>query len=264
MTLNTSFDGSFESGSKVFDWTTTTGYVFNDHFSVNAGIPLLFVRGTTSTGTTTSSNGIGDAFGQFLFSFKKPVVNYGSSLTFGVPTGDSSKGLSTGRVTFDWSNALAREFGRFTPFVNAGVGNSLADTKYWHRPFVTLGDVAHFEGGTAFDLGHSVTLTASAYDVAPWGTQKVYSRTVTRSGGGPTGSGPGNSSHGRVFQNNAVTIGDSSIDRDNGFNADLDFNPVKFVDFDLAYSHSVHYQLDTVSFSINFNLTPLLSKRAGH
>lgn len=264
MTLNTSFDGSFDTGSKVFDWTTTTGYIFNDHFSVSAGVPILFVRGTTSTGTTTSSNGIGDAFGQFLFSLKKPVVNYGSSLTFGVPTGDSSKGLSTGRVTFDWSNALAREFGRFTPFVNAGVGNSLADTKYWHRPFVTLGDVAHFEGGSAFDLGHNATLSASLYDVAPWGPQKVYSRTVTRGGGGATGSGPGNSSHGRVFQNNALTTGDSSIDRDNGFNADLDFNPVKFIDFDLAYSHSVHYQLDTVSFSINFNLTPLLNKRAGH
>jgi hypothetical protein len=68
MTLNTSFDGSFDSGSKVFDWTTTTGYVFNQHFSVNAGVPFLFVRGTTATGTSTSSNGVGDAFGQFLLS----------------------------------------------------------------------------------------------------------------------------------------------------------------------------------------------------
>jgi len=264
MTLNTSFDGSFNSGSKVFDWTTTTGYVFNQHFSVNAGIPFLFVRGTTSTGTHTSSNGVGDAFGQFLLAFKNPAVNYGSAFTFSLPTGDSAKGLTTGRVTFDWSNALAREFGRWTPYVNLGVGNSLMDTKYWHRPFVTLGDVAHFEAGTAFELGRGVTLTGSAYDVAPWGPQKVYSQTVTRSGGGPTGSGLGSSKHGRVFQNNAVTTGDSSIDRDNGFNGDLDFNPTKFVDFDLAYSHSVHYQLDTVSFGINFNLTPLLSRRQSH
>jgi hypothetical protein len=264
MTLNTSLDGSFDTGSKVFDWTTTTGYIFNQHFSVNAGVPVLFVRGTTSTGTTTSSNGLGDTFGQLLFSFRNPAVNYGSSFTFSLPTGDSSKGLTTGRVTFDWSNAFAREFGRWTPFVNLGAGNSLMDTKYWHRPFVTLGDVAHFEAGTAFDVGRSVTFTASAYDVAPWGPQKVYSRSVTRAGGGPTGTGTGSSKHGRVFQNNALTTGDSSIDRDNGFNADLDFNPIKYVDFDLAYSHSVHYQLDTVSFGINFNLTPLLSKRQAH
>jgi hypothetical protein len=264
MTLNTSFDGSFDSSSKVFDWITTTGYIFNQHFSVNAGVPVLFVRGTTSTGTTTSSNGLGDAFGQLLFSFKNPAVNYGSSITFGLPTGDSSKGLTSGRVTFDWSNAFAREFGRWTPFANLGAGNSLMDTKYWHRPFVTLGAVAHFEAGAAFDLGRSLTLTASAYDVAPWGAQKVYSKTVTRAGGGPTGTGPGSSKHGRVYQDNAVTKGDSSIDRDNGFNADLDFSPAKYVDFDLAYSHSVHYQLDTVSFGINFNLTPLLSKRQRH
>lgn len=262
MTLNTSFDGSIDSGSKVFDWTTTSGYIFNKHFSVNAGVPFLFVRGTTATGATTSSNGVGDAFGQFLLSFKNPAVNYGSSFTFGLPTGDSSKGLSTGRVTFDWSNALAREFGRWTPYVNAGAGNSLMDTKYWHRPYLTLGGVAHFEGGTAFDLGKSLTLTASAYDVAPWGTQKVYSRTVTKAGG--PGPGSGATKHGRVFQGNALTTGDSSIDRDNGYNADLDFNPVKYVDFDLAYSHSVHFQLDTVSFGINFNLTPLLSKRQSH
>ncbi len=264
MTLNTSFDGSFDTGSKVFDWTTTTGYVFNPHFAVNAGVPFLFVHGTTSTGTTISSNGVGDTFGQFLFAFKNPAVNYGSSFTFGLPTGDSSKGLTTGRVTFDWSNAFAREFGRWTPFVNLGVGNSLMDTKYWHRSFVTLGDVAHFEAGTAFDVGRSLTLTASAYYVAPWGAQKVYSRSVTRAGGGPTGTGTGSSKHGRVFQDNAVTTGDSSIDRDNGFNADLDFNPIKYVDFDLAYSHSVHYQLDTISFGINFNLTPLLSTRQAH
>lgn len=260
MTLNTSFDGSFDTGSKVFDWTTTTGYIFNKHFAVNAGVPFLFVRGTNATGTTTSSNGVGDTFGQFLLSFKNPVVNYGSSFTFGLPTGDSSKGLSTGRLTFDWSNAFAKEIGRFTPFANVGGGNSLMDTKYWHRPFITLGSVAHFEAGSAFDLGKSLTFTASAYDVAPWGNQKVYSRTVTKSGGGSGGS----TKHGRVFQGSALTKGDASIDRDNGYNADLDFNPVKYVDFDLAYSHSVHYQLDTVSFGINFNLTPLLGRRQSH
>jgi hypothetical protein len=44
----------------------------------------------------------------------------------------------------------------------------------------------------------------------------------------------------------------------------MDFNPIKYVDFDLAYSHSVHYQLDTISFGINFNLTPLLGRRQAH
>src|SRR4030095_3055160 len=89
-------------------------------------------------------------------------------------------GLSTGRVTFDLTGQVAKELGRFTPFFSAGVANSLLDSTYWRRPYTTLGALAHFEGGTSFDLGRSLTLSASLYDVAPWGSQKVYSRVVNK------------------------------------------------------------------------------------
>jgi hypothetical protein len=256
ITLNTAIEGSIDSNSHVYEWTTTSGYVFNKHFSADMGVPIVFTGGTTSTGTKTSNSGLGNVFAQLQFVAKNPVLNFGSALTVALPTGDSSKGLSTGRVTFDWTSQVARELGRWTPFASAGVANSLFDARYLHKPYVTLGDLAHFEAGTSFDLGRSLTVSASAYDIAPWGTQKVYSKVVTKSGGG----GGGSSKHGRVYLDNALTTGGSSIDSDNGFNADLDFNPVKYVDFDLAYSHSVHYQLDTVSFGINFNLTPLVRR----
>ena len=255
ITLNTSFNGSVASGSDVYDWTTTTGYIFNKHFSADVGVPILFVRGTTSTGATTSNSGLGNVFGQLQFVEKTPVLNFGSVATAALPTGDSSKGLSTGRVTFDWTNQVAKELGRFTPFLSAGVANSILDSRYWRRPYTTLGALAHFEGGTAFDLGRSLTLSVSAYDVAPWGTQKVYSRIV-----GKGASGGGTSKHGRVYQNNALTTGGSSIDSDNGFNADLDFSPWKYVDVDFGYTHSVHFQLDTLSFGVGFNLSPLLRR----
>lgn len=256
LTLNTSFNGSVDSGSSVYDWTTTTGYIFNKHFSTDIGIPILFVHGTTSTGATTSNSGLGNIFGQLNFIDKNPTLNFGSVATVALPTGDTSKGFSTGRVTADWTSQIAKEFGRFTPFLSAGVANSIFDSRYWrNRPYVTLGDVAHFEGGTSFDLGHSLTLSASAYDIAPWGTQKLYSRIV---GKGAGAGGPSN--HGRVFQNNALTIGGSSIDSDNGYNADLDFSPWKYVDLDFGYTHSVHFQLDTFSFSLGFNLSPLLRR----
>ena len=255
ITLNTSFNGSVDSGSRVFDWTTTTGYIFNKHFSADVGVPILFVHGTTSTGTTTSNAGLGNIFGQLQFVNKNPTVNFGSVATVALPTGDTSKGFSTGRVTADWTSQVAKEFGRFTPFLSAGLANSIFDSRYWHRPYATLGDLAHFEGGTSFDLGHFLTLSASAYDVTPWGTQKVYSRIVGK------GAGPGGpSNHGRVFQNSALTIGGSSIDSDNGYNADLDLSPWKYVDLDFGYSHSVHFQLDTFSFSFGFNLSPLLRR----
>lgn len=261
MTLNTAFSGSIDSGSRVYEWTTAAGYIFNPHFAVNLGVPVLFTRATDASGTTTSSNGIGDVFGQAQFVVKNPAINFGSALTAGLPTGDSSKGLSTGRVTADWTNQVAREFGRWTPYASAGVANSLMDTRYWHRPYATLGALAHFEAGTAFDLGRSLTLSASAYDVVPWGSQKVYSRVVPKGGtGGPGGPG-GGSSHGRVFQGNYLTAGGAEIDRDNGFNTDLDFSPLRYLDFDIAFSRSVHFQLNTVSFSVGLNLTPLLRRR---
>lgn len=262
MTLNTAFGGSIDSTSHVYSWTTTTGYVFNRHFSANLGVPLLFTRNTTSTGTTTSSNGLGDVFTQLQFASKSPVLNFGSVVTAGLPTGDSSKGLSTGRVTLDWTSQVAKEFGRWTPFASAGVANSLLDSRRLHRPYYTLGILAHFEAGTAFDLAPWLTVSASAYDVVPWGSQKLYSRVVTRRGGGAGGT----SSHRRAFQNSPLTTGGAEVDRDNGFNADVDFNPFTYVDFDIAYSHSVHFRLDTVSFTVGFNLTPLLRRRgiAGH
>jgi hypothetical protein len=255
MTLNTSFGGSADSGSNVFDWTTTTGYIFNKHFSADVGVPILFVQGTTSTGATTSNAGLGNIFGQLNFVEKNPALNFGSVATVALPTGDTSKGFSTGRVTLDWTSQVAKDFGRFTPFLSAGLANSVFDSRYWRRPYITLGYLAHFEGGTSFDLGHSLTLSASAYDVAPWGTQKLYSRIVGKGAGGG-----GKSNHGRVYQNNALTTGGSSIDSDDGYNADLDFSPWKYVDLDFGYSHSVHFQLDTFSFSVGFNLSPLLRR----
>ena len=261
-TLNTSLDGSVDSGIQVYGWTTSAGYIFNRHFSASVGVPVMFTRGTTSTGTTVSSSGIGNVFAQAQLVFKNPKLNYGATFTGAAPSGDSSKGRSTGRVTYDWTNQIAKEIDRFTPYASAGVGNSLFDTRYWQRPFLTLGGIAHFEAGTSFDLGHEFSVSGSAYDVAPWGTQKVYSLIVTKSGGSPGGT----PKHGRVFQNNAETIGGASLDRDNGYNADLDFNPKKFIDLDLAYSHSMHFQLDTVSFTVGLNLTPLLHGRGitGH
>jgi hypothetical protein len=254
MTLNTSFTGSVSSGNNVYDWTSTTGYVFNRHFSADVGIPILFVHGTTSTGATTSNTGLGNIFGQLRFVNKNPLVNFGAVATVALPTGDSSKGLSTGRVTADLTGQVAKEAGRFTPFLSAGVGNSIFDSRYWQRPYATLGDLAHFEGGTAFELGPSLTLGASLYDITPWGTQKVYSRIVGQ------GAAGGAVKHGRVFLNNALTTGGSSIDSDNGFNADLDFHPMKFVDFGIGYTRSVHFREDIFSFGIGFNLSSLLRR----
>jgi hypothetical protein len=90
-TLTTSFDGSVAPGSDVYSWTSAAGYIFNRHFSADVGVPILFVHGSTSTGTTTSSSGLGNVFGQLQFVDKNPTVNFGAVATVALPTGDSSK-----------------------------------------------------------------------------------------------------------------------------------------------------------------------------
>jgi hypothetical protein len=263
-TLYEAFEGSTNTDGQALDLNTTAGYIFNRHFSWDAGLPIFFVQGTTPTGAKVSSNGIGDVYTDFRFTFKNPAVNYVTSLSGSAPTGDSSKGRSTGRATVNWGNSFSREFDKWTPFANINLGNSLYNTTYFRRPFLTLGPVATFEAGTAYDLGHSFSVSASAYDVAPWGTQKVFSRIISRSSvGGPRGpGGPGGAvRHGRVFETTAETTGGASLVSDNGFNAALDFNPAPTIDFELAFSHSVHYQLNTFSFGIGVNLSRLVSGR---
>jgi hypothetical protein len=236
ITLYEAFEGSTNTDGQVMDLNTTAGYIFNRHFSWDAGLPVFFLNGTTTTGAKTISNGIGDAYTDFRLTFNNPAVHYVTALSGAVPTGDSSKGRSTGRATVNWGNSISREFDKWTPFANINVGNSLYNTGYFRRPFLTLGKVATFEAGTAYDLGHSFSVSASAYDVAPWGTQKVFSRVVNRSSvGGPGGPG-GSVRHGRVFETSAETTGGASLVRDNGFNGALDFNPSPLVDFEVAYA----------------------------
>ena len=258
VTLYEAFEGSTNTDGQVMDLNTTAGYIFNRHFSWDVGLPVFFLNGTTATGAKTSSNGIGDIYTDFHLTFNNPAVHYVTALSGSVPTGATSKGRSTGRATVNWGNSFSHEFDNWTPFANINLGNSLYNTSYFRRPFLTLGKVATFEAGTAYDLGHSLSVSASAYDVAPWGQQKVFSRIIGRSGGG----GPGGAvRHGRVFENSAETTGGASLVRDNGFNAALDFNPSPVVDFEVAFSRSVHYQLNTFSFGVGVNLRRIFSGR---
>ena len=96
----------------------------------------------------------------------------------------------------------------------------------------------------------------SAYDILPSGQQTVFSKLVRGSGnGGPV-------SHGRVFLNNQQTTGSADIARDDGFSAWIDANPGRVVDMELGFTRSIHYDLNSVSFTIGFNLGHLYHKSA--
>ena len=258
-----SFEGNVDSSERVLDLNSSVGYNFTKNWGADIGVPFTFVSvstsststtGTTGKGSSSSSlNSIGNVTTDLRFNTKGSVANYTSTLTAGAPTGSKQHGISTGRPNLGWNNHVEHDFGLFTPFVEAGFANGLTDTKLYHRPFTTLGFVSQFTGGTTIDLGHDFSLGGSLYDVLPSGTQKVYSKLVSKTNGKTAGSG----NHGRSWELAAETVGDGSLTRDNGGSVWFDYSPGAF-DFQVGYTHSVHYALDTVAFSVGVNLGKLV------
>jgi hypothetical protein len=260
-TFYESFQGSSSSLGQVTRLDSTAGFNFNKYFAVDAGFPVYFIRTSSSTNGTQSTNGLGDVYAQLRLTLRNPIVNYASVLTGTAPTGDSNRGLSSGRATFDWTNHFDRSFGRLTPYAGLGIANTVTDTQFFVRPFTSFGTVAHFDAGAKLRLAHFVALDVSVYDVAPTGQQKIFSRFVPRQVSNL--GGPGIGGHGRVFQLAGETIGSAELARDNGFSAGLDLYPVRYVDALIGYTHSVHFGLDILYFGVGVNVGALVRHAHG-
>ncbi len=181
--LGTRFEGSTSGDGSVYNMGFGGGYNFSHHFGVSLGIPYYFV-GTPSAvkakdPQAVSGSGLGNVGADLKWLFPGPTVNYASTIHLGAPTGDVKKGFSTGHPTWNWGNHIEHGWGNFTPFIDGGVGNTVPDTKYFQRLFTTFGYNAQFEAGTEMDAG-PFSVSVSAYDIAPWGTQTEVSRVFQR------------------------------------------------------------------------------------
>jgi hypothetical protein len=260
--LGTRFEGSTSADGSVFDLGFGGGYNFSHHFGVSVGIPYNFV-GTPATiksknPQAVSGSGLGNVGADLKWFFPNPTANYASTIHLGAPTGDMKKGFSTGHATWNWANHIEHGWGNFTPFIDGGVGNTVQDTRYFHRPFMTFGYNAQFEAGTQVDAG-PFSVSGSAYDVAPWGTQTVVSR-VFRCGGAAKCGASGKSTNRKGYLDSSVQSGAASLARDNGFNASVEVKPVKTVDLEFDYSRSVPLRLNTFSFGIGVDLGAFLRR----
>ena len=242
---------------------SSAGYLFGRHLLMDAGVPVYFVRANTATSsgvsTTNSFAELGDVYGQVRLSFPNPALNFKTQLTGRAPTGSTSDGISTGHATYDWTNRIDRDFGPWTPFLEAGVANSIPDAFIYRRPFASYGELAHFQAGAAYRVVRWLSAAASAFDVAPWGTQTIDSRIAGKGSGGTGGSG-GSGGHGPPFLQGHQTTGGSSLAVDNGFSAGVSVSPVRAIDFTAGYSRSTHYHLNIFSFGIAVNMRTVLSR----
>lgn len=264
-TLYEKFQGSASSLGWVNELDTSLGYNFGAHFSVDGGIPIYFVRPSSSTTATTgatSSNGIGNVYAQLRLTLNNPILNFVSTVTGTAPTGDKAIGFSTGHATVDWSNYFDHSFSRLTPFLNVGIANSVSDTMFFVRPYTTYGMVTHVEGGARYRLVRPLSIGVSVYGIKPSGQQTVVSRLVkgqNQSAPAPGNtSGPGSTNgngqtHG-VFETANVTTGSANIAQDHGFSTWVQLAPTRTINLYAGYTRSAQYSLNTFFYGIGFNL----------
>jgi hypothetical protein len=259
-TLGTRFEGGYSGDGGVYDLGSALGYNFSRHFGVDAGVPLYFVSTASSIKKNdpgeVSGIGVGTFFTDLKWNYPNQFLNYSSAIHLTAPTADTKKGLSTGHATWNFANHIDHAFGDFSPFLDAGVGNSIMDTRFFHRPFVTFGYNAQFNGGVEYDPGN-FSFSVSAYDVAPWGNQTVISR-VFRCGSSAKCSAGAPTTNRKSFTTANVSTGPADLVRDNGFNAGIDYKPVGYLDFEFDFSRSVPLQLNSYSFGIGVDLSWLL------
>ena len=282
------FRGMANSFGALLKLDSTVGYDFNNYFGVFTGVPLYFADDTSNTPGQTQfrSTGAGDVYFGVEGYAPNRIANLTSTLTVSAPTGSVSKGFSPGEATVDWNNRFRRRFGRLAPFVAAGAGNTVPDSELVTRNFISVGNVAHFEEGTDFDLARHVYLGGSAYQIVPFGEQKVFNRFETAvphdgNGGGSSngGSGPGNG--GGPNDNGDHNGGPASaqpppgntgqpsatgndLTKEHGFDAWLGFEPTRVLRMELGYSRSVTFNLNSFSFNLGFNVGRLFHPGQPH
>jgi hypothetical protein len=263
-TLGARLEGDYSSAAGVYDVGPALGYNFSRHFGVDAGIPFYFVTVPYSVQQSNpgavSGVGIGNTFVDLLLTYPNQSLNYSSAVHLTAPNAAIKKGFSTGHATWNYTNHFDHAFGDWSPFLDAGVGNTILDTKYFTRPFMSFGYNAAFTGGLEYDKG-PFSLQAGAYDVAPWGNQTEMSR-VFRCGRGASCGAAGSSHNRQGYTSSNVTTGGADLVRDNGYEAGFDFKPAYYLDFEFDYSRSVPLRLNNYSFGIGVNLSSLVRPHA--
>jgi hypothetical protein len=222
--------------------TPSVGYSFNDIFSVDATIPIYMYRLAESlsprpraTQLLVNQRGeIGDVVVGFHAQFIPSLFLYQANFAVTAPSGDEAYGLTTGRCTFDLNNHFERTFGRFTPDLEVGVGDSsYLVNRLVNKNYTSLGPISHFQAGLAIELIRGISFETDAYENLPIGDQKIY---------GPSRNG------------RATVVTGHSVTEDNGFTNYLEIPIDSHTSLSSYYSRSLRLHIDSVGFGITYVL----------
>jgi hypothetical protein len=252
------FQGNATDSGTILKSESAVGYAYGPYMNFYGGLPLYFTRPDARVspgGEARYMNSFGNVFLGMQTPVRSEVADYTSDVMLMLPTGSKDHGLNTGRLTFDWNNAIRRTFGPATPFANLGVGNTIMDTAYFIRPFTTLGLNAHFEGGATLAIGPTVNVGASAYAVRAANTQRIFSRVVDHN---PfvRGPGPRLGRSERVFEVAPEVRVSPDVVNDKGFATWVNATADK-TNFQVGYGRSANFDYDTLFFGIGYRFGSL-------
>jgi hypothetical protein len=236
---------------------STLGYSFSRTFQTYIGLPVYFVNESSTTQTPTPTgfmNGLGNAYVGFHIGVDREAVNFASNVEATAPTGDKDKGFSTGRATVDWTNNFSHKFSSVTPFASIGVANTVSDTSFFVRPFTSLGLVSHLDGGAKFKLCQFADVGASAYGVRAAGQQRIISKIFKRQSTTSSAISSSPSGRNRVFETSGETVGTADLANDQGFSTWFAAHAGSTMDFQVGYTRSAGYDLNTLFFGVGFRV----------
>ncbi len=229
-------------------WSTllspNAAYRINQYVSMDVGVPLYFyINIYSNIGTKAkpdyayaARNGV---FGDTSLSLRADVplslgMEYGATVSMGLPTGNTGFGLGAGQVTYDLNNHFERYFRMFTPNIEFGEGNgsALVDPRV-RKDYISVGPIAHFQAGTAVDLPLKMTFEADAYEVLPLKPDLIFSTT----------------GKGKKQVTTTTNIGPAE---DNGFLTSLDIPLAPHVTLSGFYTRSLRDHDDVGGFSFTF------------
>jgi len=190
--------------------TPAISYTFNEHYSTDVSASVYLHRmvqdldpGAPPGQLKLDSVDAGDTFIGFHASYDPEYFQNTISASLSLPSGDSSEGLGTGRVGFDFTNHTVRYFKRVGFLVDIGAGNtSTLSNDIVTKNYSSSGALAHFQAGTIFWMKGSY-LETSAYEQLPIGSQTVYSSAPPP---GPGSSSPPPSSSTSASEDNGLTV----------------------------------------------------------
>jgi len=240
--------------------TPAVNYTFSRRFSADACTSIYFHRLVQNTNSATaSSNPLvndpvdpGDTLMGFHAFFEPGSLQDTITFSLTAPTGDRTKGLGAGQVTYDFSNHLERYVKKLGFLLDLGAGDSSGlFNDLVVKDYSSVGGLAHFETGLVYWLPRRNYIEAVAYEQLPLGSQTVY-RTVARGeyarsnddGGGGGGTPP------PPPPPVATTV--STASEDNGFTTFVGIPLTDYITLSGYYNRSLRQHLDTVSFGLTY------------